>query len=471
VKDPRTERRIALTVAALTAFLAPFMFSSVNVALKAIGAEFDLDEVSKGWVNAAYSLSAAIFLLPFGRAGDLYGRKRIFIIGISIYTAASLACAMAQDGAMFIVCRLIQGAGSAMVFGTGMAIVTAVFPPGERGRALGYNVAAVYLGLSAGPILGGLMTDYLGWRSIFWVNVPLGAASGVLAAWGLKEDPDSARGGKFDYAGSVLVGLSLALIQFSARRLGLTGGLLLAGGAVCLAGFIFWEMRSDSPIMDVRLFRRNRVFAFSNLAAFLNYCAPAGSVFFLSIYLEHVRDLSALRAGLVLAASPIVMTLISPAVGGLSDRVQSRVLSSIGMAITAAALAALAFIGVDTPLPWIAAALALMGLGLGLFSSPNTNAVMGSVDRPLMGIASATLGTMRLTGQMASMALAMYVVHAWVGEVRLDGRPDLFQPFVDGMRFAFIAFAALCGVGVFASMARGNTGASAALPAGGGDAR
>jgi EmrB/QacA subfamily drug resistance transporter len=452
----RPVERVALLVAALSSFLTPFMGAAVNVALPAIGREFHADAVTLTWVSAAYLLAAAACLVPFGRLADLHGRKRIFSWGLAAYAATSALSALAPSIHLLIAARALQGAAGAMIFGTNVAILTSVFSPQGRGAALGLNVAAVYLGLSLGPFLGGVLTEQSGWRSIFALNVPLGLGAWMATRWGLAGEWADARGARFDLAGAGLYGAGLVLLMYGLSRLPDAGGAWLAAlGLALLGSFVAWELRAPSPVLDLASFRGNRVFAFSNLAAFINYSATFAVGFLLSLYLQYLRGLTPQAAGTLLVSQPVIMAIVSPFAGRLSDRVPSRTVASIGMAATALGLGLLSGLTADTPLPAIVAALAVLGVGFGLFSSPNTNAVMGSVDRPLYGVASAMLGTMRLVGQMFSMAVAMLVLTLFVGREPIT--PERHAAFLSGVRVAFGLFAGLCVLGTFASLARGRT--------------
>jgi EmrB/QacA subfamily drug resistance transporter len=445
----------ALIAATLTSFLTPFMSSAINIALPTIGRQFATDAIALSWVAISFSLAAAVFLVPFGRLADIYGRKRIFLYGTLLFTIATFLAGIAPSVAMLIAFRVMQGIGSAMIFGTGVAILTSVYPPGERGKALGINVAAVYVGLSVGPFLGGLLTQQLGWRSIFLVVVPLGLATAAYIAWGLKAEWAEARGESFDLAGCVIYSLALIAIMIGLSRLpALLGGGLIVGGLLGIGLFAIWETRAVHPVLDVTLFARNRVFAFSNLAALINYSATAAVGFLLSLYLQYIKALTPQQAGIVLVAQPIMQAAFSPLAGRLSDRVEPRIVASTGMALSAAGLFLLIFLGNTTPLGWIVACLALLGFGFALFSSPNMSAIMGSVDKKLYGVASGTLGTMRLTGQMFSLGVAALLFALYIGNVQIA--PQYYAAFLASVKTAFAIFAALCVGGVFASFIRGN---------------
>jgi len=451
---PRTER-IALVVATLASFLTPFMGSATNVVLPAIGREMALDAVALSWVATAYLLSAAVFLVPFGKLADIHGRKRVFVVGLLVYTATSALCAIAPSFPFLLAGRVAQGIGGGMIFGTGVALLTSIFPPGKRGLALGVNVAAVYLGLSLGPPLGGLLTQQLGWRSVFLANVVLGAGAAALAAWGLRGEWKESPGDRLDGKGAVLYGAGLCVLMYGLGQLPAARGAGLALlGLVLLAAFVAWERRAAYPLLEMALFAQNRVFAFSNLAALINYAATFAVGFLLSLYLQSVRGLSAQATGALLAAQPLVQAGLSPFAGRLSDRVDPRLVASAGMGLIAVGLALLAFVGPSTPAGFVVGCLVLLGAGFGLFSSPNTNAVMGSVERRSYGVASATLATMRLVGQMLSMGLASLVLAVFAGREAVG--PGRAGGFVAGMHVAFAVYALLCVAGVFASLARGQ---------------
>jgi EmrB/QacA subfamily drug resistance transporter len=449
-------KKTVLFVSTIGAFLTPFMGSAVNVALPRIAKEFSMSAVTMTWFAMAYLLAAAAFLLPFGALADRHGRKRVFSIGVLLYSVASVCVCLGRTLPLLLGFRVLQGAGGAMIFGTGVAMLTSVFAPEERGRVLGWNVAAVYLGLSLGPVIGGLLTSHSGWRSIFWINAALSLLVWTLLVVKVKTEWKHPHSAPFDAAGSVLYGASLAALMFGLSRLpSAQGGACAAAGAAGLAGFAWRECRQAvEPLLDMNLFFGNRVFAFSNLAALINYSATAATAFLLSLYLQYCKGLDPKQAGLVLVAQPVVMALFSPVTGRLSDRIAPRTLASAGMAVSAAGLLLLAPTGRGTPIEWIVACQLVLGFGFALFSSPNTNAVMGSVQPRQYGVASATLGTMRLVGQMLSMGFAAMLLALFVGGRSIT--PEAVPAFLVAQRTAFIVTSAVCFAGVFASLARGK---------------
>jgi MFS family permease len=285
--------------------------------------------------------------------------------------------------------------------------------------------------------------------------VPLGVVMAALVIWWLKGEWAGARGERYDLFGAFLyVVTQVALLGGLTRLPAISGVWLASAGVFGMAAFVWWELRAPSPILEMHLLRRNTVFAMSSLAALIYYGATSAVSFLLSLYLQYLRGLSPAAAGLVLLAQPVTMTLLSPFAGGLSDRVEPRVMASVGMGLCAAGLAALTALGAGTPIPYVVACLALLGVGFGLFSSPNTNAVMGTVEPRQYGVAAGFLGAMRLTGQVLSMGVAMLIFAVFLGPTAVKAAPpDLL---VKGTRTAFGLFALLCAAGVFPSLARGK---------------
>jgi EmrB/QacA subfamily drug resistance transporter len=450
-----SSKKAAIFIATLTSFIGPFMSSSLNVALPSIGHDFSMGPILLGWINTSFLLSAATFLIPFGRLGDLYGRKKIFIIGLFILLISSLLIANSSSGVMIIACRVLQGFASAMVFATVIPILMSVVPANERGRALGIATAAVYFGLSGGPFLGGLITQHLGWRYIFWLNIPLSLALLALTHFTLKGDWAEGRDQKFDLIGGIILGLGLFASMYGFSTMpSIKAFIVVVIGLIVLTSFAFYELRIPHPMIDIRLFRHNIAFTFSNLSALINYAATFAVSFLLSLYLQKIRLFSPQTTGLILVCQPIVQAIFSPVTGHLSDRIEPRILASLGMAFTLIGLAMLTIVGADSSLIYIIICLIILGFGFALFSSPNTNAVMSSVDRKIYGVANATLSTMRQTGMMFSMGIVLICIALFLGEVEIT--TDTAASFLTSMRVSFGIFAILCFGGIFASLARGN---------------
>ncbi len=454
VRDRRTELFGILTTTSAT-FLTSFAGSSSNIALPTIASAFGLDAVNLGWIALSYMLATAALVLPMGRLGDLYGRHRIFITGVIIFTVGSLACAFATNIGQLIAFRVIQGAGASMQFATGMAITTSIFPLQRRGTALGINTASVYIGLSVGPTFGGWLTHAFGWPAVFWACIPPGLLVLVISGLLLKGEWKDAEGETFDLLGTIVYGAALVALLLGLTWITRTTGPILVVASVglfLLLGFI--ENRTRYPVVNLRIFRGNRTFTFSNVAALINYSATFGTGFLLSLYLQNIKGFTPQHAGTILLTQPIIQAILSPVAGRLSDRVEPTVLASAGMLVTTAGLAAMSFHGPDTPIWFTMGSLALLGCGFALFSSPNTNAVMRSLERRDFGIGSATLSTMRIIGQIMSLGIATVLFAVILGDVEIDRKVG--PQFLTSMHLAFRIFAALCLTGVFFSLNRGN---------------
>lgn len=445
-----------IAIVAVTSFMGTFLISSINIALPAIGNEFDLDAVSLSWIVTSFLLSTAMFLLPVGRWGDLTGIRRVFKTGVVIFTLSTLLCGWAAGGWGLIILRFVQGIGAAFTNTTGSAILVSAFPPRYRGRVLGFSVSAVYLGLAFGPFAGGFLTQYLGWRSIFFISAFLGALTTLIAFLFLgKDDTPHLQEHKISFRGTLFYMAGLVSIVYGSSAIPEAKGFLLMGGGLLMI-LVFWFMERNSPlpVFETRLFTRNKLFAFSNLAALINYSATFAIVFLLSLFLQKVRGLNPRDAGAILIAQPVIMALLSPLAGRLSDRVQPRYLTAAGMTLSALGLAFFSQITATTPLTVIIALLAGVGLGFALFSSPNMNTIMSSVERNQYGMASGTASTMRVVGQIISMTIVTLFFATTFGNQTLDTVPASL--FLSAMKWGFAVFAAICTGGIFFSYSRGK---------------
>jgi EmrB/QacA subfamily drug resistance transporter len=473
-EDAYRRRWELLALTSIGAFMAPLDGSIVSVALPVMGPDLGLTFTTAMWVQAAYLLTTAVLLIPLGRLADQHGRVRFYLLGIVVFTASSLLAALSMNGAWLVGSRIVQGIGGALMVVTSAAIVTAVFPPRERGRALGVNVMAVYVGLSVGPPLGGFLVDTLGWRWIFLINLPVGLA---VFFWGSMMLPRSERvedAPRVDFAGAALLGaflISLLVPLTFAPEWGWAEPrtlVLLLLSTAALVAFVVVERRVADPVLDLDLLVRNRLFAAANLAALLNYMALYAVSVLTAIHLEVVQGLSATATGVLILSQPLLMALLSPLSGRLSDRIGSRVLTTGGMVTIAAGMVLLAAMPHDAPVWQVAACLGLVGLGMAAFSAPNASAIMGSVRRDQLSVASAMMGTMRTAGQSLSVALLGGIAASQLGRLgsRLlfshgdsEGASGLaaraVAGYAQGYRYAMLAGAALALVGALVSLTRG----------------
>jgi len=448
-----TNEKPVLFVICLASSLVPFMSSSLNLALPEINKDLAIKADLSGWIPAAYMLSTAIFQIPCARIADILGRRKIFISGVLIFFIFSVLSGLAYTGTSLIVYRFFAGIGSAMMFGTSMAILTSAVPKEKRGWALGINTSVVYFSLAAGPFFGGLLTESMGWHSIFFVSalVSLIVFIGSLAL--LKEDWKEETKQKFDITGSILYALGLSALIYGFSKLPHSYAIvLIVTGIIMLFIFSWYERKQEQPVFNISLFLSNRVFRLSSLSALINYSATFAISFMLSLYLQYVRGLSPIEAGLILIIQSIIQSLVSLWSGRLSDRASPSLLATTGMLCIAAGLVALCFVGENTSFYFIGSILFLLGVGFGMFSSPNMNIIMSSVEPKHYGMASATTGTMRLTGQAFSMGFAMMAISVYVGNIEIT--KSVHAELMSSMRMTFIICSVLCFIGVYTSSIR-----------------
>ncbi|NMA92061.1 MAG: MFS transporter [Firmicutes bacterium] len=464
-----TEERLktyTLITVTVTSFLSPFAASALNLAIPIIGEQMHGSALLLSWVVSGYVLATAAFLIPLGRLADITGRRKVFIWGQGIFTITSLLCALARSITVLIIARCIEGLAAAAMFGTSLAILSAVFPPGERGKVLGINVGTVYAGLSLGPSLGGILTHHLGWEYIFIFTTIVAAANFILSNQIMRRlEPEKIKSEPYEFTSAIMytAGIIALLYGVSSIAASHLSRFIMPAGLAALIVFVLVELKADYPLLNLRLFK-NITFAFSNLAALINYSATYAVGFIFSLYLQVARGYDAQAAGLILLVQPAVQAMLSPYAGALSDRVDSRTLASLGMGVTTLGLLVFSFISPHFPIWLLVANLALLGIGFGFFSSPNSNAVMSAVDQRFYGVASSTLATMRTAGQALSMAMVALIISLHVGDALLT--PALADEFVEIARTACLVFAVICGVGIFASLARGKTINNSASPAG-----
>jgi EmrB/QacA subfamily drug resistance transporter len=445
----------ALFILCTAAFLVPFTGSAINLALPDISVRFSLNAVTLTWISTSYLISTAIFQVPFARIADLVGRKRIFLLGIVLFTLSSCFCGLATSGAMLIAFRALAGLGSAMLFSTNIAILTSVFPANKRGFALGINTVVVYLSLASGPFFGGMLTHYFGWQSLFYGCALMGLLVITLLFPFLKGEWIEAKGEKFDWCGSFIYAVALFGVVYGFTRLTNVVGIVCL--CISILGFILFakhENRHSFPVFNLNIFKKNKVFIFSSLAALINYSATFAISFMLSLYLQYIRGYDAHTAGTVLISQALVQAFFSYFAGKYSDRYSPFKLATSGMSIIVAGICGLIFLSDTTPIAYLIVLLILLGVGFGVFSSPNMNIIMSSVDKKQYGQASATAGTARLVGQTLSMSIATVVIYTQVGREKIV--PELYPRFLNSMHITFAIFVFICLIGVYASTVSGK---------------
>jgi EmrB/QacA subfamily drug resistance transporter len=470
LRDRIEYKWIVLSVTTIGALLAAIDSIIVILALPDMLVELHADLVEMIWVIMAYILVSTVFLLTFGRVADMLGRVRMYNLGFVVFTVGSALCGLSGNASQLIGFRLVQGAGAAMMVVNSVALITEAFPPHERGQALGINAITFAAGGVIGPILGGLILTVASWRWIFFVNVPIGIFG---ALWGyrvLRELSIRKKGETFDPIGAITFSLSLVAILL-ALTLGIQYSwfsapivILFVAFAIFLAIFLWWERRASSPVLDFSLFR-DRVYSFSVLTAMLQSLALFAVNFLIVFYLQGVRGYDPLRAALLLIPLPLMIAVIAPPAGRLADRIGARIPASVGLLIQCIGLVWFAQLTPTTPYVQMALGLALVGLGGGLFYPSNTSAAMNSAPTPRLGVASATLATLRQAGMVTSFALALAVAAAalprdvmmqlFVGTNVVLGS-KVTQEFVIGMHSAFWVSLVLGLIGIAFSLVRGK---------------
>jgi EmrB/QacA subfamily drug resistance transporter len=401
--------------------------SIVNAVLPVVAQAFHTDLSAVEWVVTTYLLTQGALMLTFGRLGDLFGHKRVYMIGLAAFITSSLLCGAAPSTPFLVAARALQAVGASMVVSNMAAIMTRIFPPEQRGRALGTQATTVYLGVATGAPLGGWLTGVLGWRSVFYVNIPFGLLALFLAWRVIKGDPTENRRETFDFLGAAvyaagLVALLLGLNQGTAWgwTSPLTLGCLVLG-LLILATWVVLELRMANPMLDLRLFKQ-RTFSTPVISSMLNYGSMVSTTFLLPFALIQGRQLTPAQTGLVLMCQPIVMAITASFSGALSDKIGSRIPATAGMVILSLGLFLLSRLVPVVPVPMIAATLVVTGLGIGLFTSPNNSAVMGAVPQRRRGVASGVSSTARTLGNLLGIGLAGAVFSTVLAPT--DGGPD-----------------------------------------------
>lgn len=441
--------------------------SVVNVVLPVIQSSYGVSLSMTSWVVIAYLLVISSLLLTFGRLSDLYGHRRIYIIGFAVFTVGSLLCGLSANILTLILFRVLQALGAGMMFSAGPAIITDAVPENARGKGLSVTAMAVAVALCSGPVLGGMLAGLAGWQSIFFINVPIGLIGTFLAVRNIPKD-DKKGSGRFDIFGSVIIFAALILILTPLDLLGkenmnpvLFYGMLIAGVLAGL-GFVFYEKKVKEPILNINLFK-SRVFAAGNFAAVFNFMAQNIMIFLVPFYLEDLRQFSPAKAGVLYMPMPLATLLIAPVSGFAADRYDSRYLCSGGMAVMSSGLVMLSYLKADSPVWYIVTAMALAGLGSGLFQTPNNSAVMGSVPAEYRGTASGVLATMRNTGMVLGVAIsnALFSFQSSRAEFIYSAQglkgAELHQAtFLYALHFTFLAAAGVALISMLVSLQKGK---------------
>jgi MFS family permease len=436
-------KRNILMISAGGSFLAPFMVSSLIVAIPTIGVEFSMDAVAMSWLATVFFLAASMFLIPFGRLADIFGVKKIFSTGIFIYFVSASLAALAPNAPVLIAARFLTGIGAAMIFGTSLALLSLSLSERERGEALGINIASNLTGFALGFFLGGLLTNYPSWRFIFVLTLPISVL--VLALIRLKLPGECAlsKGQKFDVIGSAIIAALLFLVILGLSLLpSIPGGVLIIFGIAVFLLYRWHQSRNSSPVIDLALFRNNRCFSLSNAAIMIYTTSTLAVIFLFSFYLQYIRGFDSNQSGLILMASTLVMAVLVIYAGRLSDRMNLYRMASIGVTLSLAGLLPMIFISPDTPLSLAFMELTLVSAGAALFYPPMVKIILGSIPRDKYGVGSSLAEAMRLVGNASSMALVTVGFAFYLRGT--DIVPESYPAFLQSMRLILAAFSVLC---------------------------
>ncbi|MCC6224490.1 MAG: MFS transporter [Thermoleophilia bacterium] len=455
----RSERRKWWTLGAVAFSLFMIMLDNtiVNVALPSIQRSLEAGISELEWVVSAYALTFAVLLVSGGKLADLLGRRRIFLLGLTVFAASSLACGLASSAEMLIAARAVQGVGAALMMPATLAIITSTFPPEERGLAIGIWAGVSAVALAIGPLAGGLLAEHVDWSWIFFVNVPVGAIGVAAGRVIIEESRDTSREQSLDLPGLLASGAGLFALTFAlieANRYGWTSPAILglfAGSAAALAGFILIERRRRAPMLDLSLFRSS-TFTGGNIVAFLVTLAMFGVFFFMSLFVQQVLDYSPVQAGAIFLPMTVLIILIAPPAGKLSDSVGSRWLMAGGLALVAISLVLFSLLGVASDFWDMLPALLVGGVGMASVMTPMSAAVMGAVPVAKAGVASGVLNTSRQIGGALGIAMMGAILSSRQASSLAGGvAPE--QAFVDGFRLALLVAAAVAFAGALTAAA------------------
>ena len=469
--DPSARKWLIMAVVGVGGFMAALNSASLIIILPTLQSDLHTDLINILWVLLAYTLASAVLLLSVGRLADLIGNKRIYLLGYLIFGLGSTLCALAPNVGILIAARAIQGIGGALLMANTSAIITHTFPKKELGRALGIASATFSVGTTLGPIVGGLLTDAINWHWAFWFNVPLAVIGLVMAALYLHSEVGArttAHQEQFDWVGAVLLAISLAALLFfvslgplygwaSVRMLG-----ALTIFIVAAVLFVVRQLSAPQPLLQLRLFQ-NRLFTMANLSAAFASMGMIAVLFLMPFYLEDVLHHSLFESAILLTPYPLTMLIVAPISGWLSDRLGSRTLGTIGMALSALSLLWMSSLTTTSTYGDVAIRLVVLGLGMGLFQSPNNSAVMSSAPSTQRGVASAVLGTMRNLGTMLGIGITGAVFVSFMPynaflQLALNGETS--QAGVDAViaafRICYWAATLFAVLGVITSLSRGK---------------
>ena len=441
---------IVLIVATLTSFFTVFLSAAVMVAVPSLAQDFSMSNIVQNWVTMLLFLVVAIFTIPAGQLSGKFGLKKSMVFGSSLFIISSIVAIFSINSEMFLICRVFQGIGVAFLNVSSMAMVVSAFEPQKRGQAIGINVTGVYLATSLSPVIGGFLNFHFGWRSIFWITVPFLVIILFLLITQINKEWIPMSDVDIDWRGSIIYSIGILLFIYGFTTLDTLSGIILTiFGVIIIALFVLVELRQKYPVFDVKFFKNSK-FSSANFAALCAYLATFAVTTIVNYHLQYIRGFDSQTAGMILLVAPVMQVIMAPISGRLSDRINPQKLAAIGMFFGAVSLAMLSLLDDSTSLMFLIVAMFCHGLGFGIFSSPNTNAIMSSVPPKDTSVASASVATMRVIGQTMSMGMLTLVFAFIMGNVPII--PEYYHLLTASCQITCLICVVLCVASVFASL-------------------
>lgn len=439
-----------ILITSIASFFVAFISSAPAVALPQLAGEFGLNNIMQNWVINIFLFTVAIVAVPFGKFSGMYGIKKSYNIGLVLFLIGSVLSALAFSTESLLIFRAFQGIGAAILYNTVTSLVSVAVPEEIRGKALGIMVSAVYIGLAVAPFIGGILTDYIGWRAIFYFSIPFIIITLIISLAKVKDEWKMYENESFDYKGSILYGISIFLLIYGFTIINETNGLILAIiGAILFISFVYYELKVRHPVYNVRVFKNSKFFS-SNLATIISYIATFLVTYVLNYHFQYILGFNESLTGILLLITPLLMAITSPISGNLSDKMNPQKLAAIGMAFVTVALFIFSFLDSTTPIYVIVIAMILQGIGYGIFASPNTNLVMSSVEPRETPTASVTVTVIRVVGQTLSLAMLTVIFAIIMGDVAFV--PANYPQLIESSSLACIISTVLCVIAVIASL-------------------
>jgi MFS family permease len=450
MENDKTMQKYVIFACALGSFLTAFLSNATVIASPSIALQFGMSNIQQNWIATIFFLIIAVVSVPAGKLAGKYGLKKSLITGVIIFLLGSIGCALSFNTITILGFRALQGIGGGLLNVCGTALVVSALPPQKRGKGIGLTVAGVYIGLSLAPVIGGFLNYHFGWRSIFYIVIPLLIILLYIIPTRITKEWKIGETEPIDLPGSVIYSIGILFFVYGFTIINTLPGIILTIiGLIGLIGFGMFELRQKYPVFEMRLFK-NHKFLSSNIAALISYLATFVITFVINYHLQYIMGMNSQSAGMILIITPLMMAILAPNAGKLSDKINPQKLAALGMSLVTIAILILVFITETTPVYIIVFAMFLQGVGYGLFSSPNTNSVMSSVPRNQTPSASSAVATMRVIGQTLSSGMLTVIFAIIMGSVPII--PKYYGLLLKSSQIACIISVVLCVLAVITSL-------------------